>query len=90
VQAQVHTYHQTLQQYVADLQRNQANTSLREKIIKLAQTLPSEPAVLEDVHEGKSSPGFSDASYTRRIISAVRTQSSDDYKLDLPAQGMTG
>ncbi len=50
-QAQSTTPQQTLQQYVADLQRNPNDTALREKIIKLAQTMKPAPTIPESARE---------------------------------------
>jgi hypothetical protein len=47
-QAQTATPQQTLNQYVADLQRSPNDTALREKIIALVQTLHLAPAIPEE------------------------------------------
>ena len=48
VQAQSTTPQQMLQQSVAELQRNPNDNALREKIIKLAQTMRPSPAITEE------------------------------------------
>jgi hypothetical protein len=49
--AQTASSQQTLDQYVADLQKNPDDTALREKIIKLAQTMNPAPAIPEEARE---------------------------------------
>ena len=49
--AQFTTPQQTLQQYVADLQSNPNDAALRGKIIALAQTMRTPPAVPADTYE---------------------------------------
>jgi tetratricopeptide (TPR) repeat protein len=57
------TTQDTLNQYVADLQRNPSDTALREKIIKLAQELNPPPAIPEEArrHYVKASTLLDDA-----------------------------
>ncbi len=50
-QAQSSSPQQTLQQYVADLEKNPGDDALREKTIKLAQTMRPAPSVPSEVYE---------------------------------------
>jgi len=49
--AQTASSQQTLDQYVADLQKNPDDTALREKIIKLVQEMKPAPAIPEEARE---------------------------------------
>jgi tetratricopeptide (TPR) repeat protein len=57
-QAQSPTPQQTLQQYVADLQKDPNDSALREKIIKLAQEMKLAPAAPAEVHELAGRAGY--------------------------------
>ena len=81
--AQAQNSKDTLNQYIADLQKNPNDQALREKIIKLALTMNPKPAMSQDVvmHEGaaeyaikhaKTAADFADAAkeYEQALLSA--------------------
>lgn len=82
-QAQAGTSQETLQQYVADLQKNPGDQALREKIIKLAQEMKPRPTTLAEAENfsdraeyaaknAKSEADFADAAkeYEKALLVA--------------------
>jgi len=71
--AQAQTPQQTLQQYVADLQRNPSDDDLRQKIIALVQPMSPPPALPADVHEmvGRAAYAIKNASSEADFLAAA-------------------
>jgi tetratricopeptide (TPR) repeat protein len=72
-QAQSNTPQQTLQQYVADLQSHTNDDALRQKIIALAQTMRTPPAVPADAYElvGRAAYAIKNANTDADFVAAA-------------------
>ena len=72
--AQAQSSQETLQQYVADLQKSPSDTALREKIIKLTLTMTPAPATPKDVirHEGAAEFAFKNAKTAADFADAAK------------------
>jgi tetratricopeptide (TPR) repeat protein len=73
VQAQTSTAQQTLNQYLADLQKNPGDTALREKIIKHVQTMKPAPQIPEEARRNyvMGQTLFKDAQNIRDFNSSI-------------------